>query len=417
MRLWSSALVIARRDFSAIVLTPTFLLFLLAPLMMVVFAAIGGVSAGQLAQNSGSRERLVAVVPSGEVAAFKAVDSRLRTITGGKGPPQLVVIDAPNHPDTAVARLRANPDVLAILTGSSASPAIAERSAGTRAGRYLALVAETIAREGVGPAAHSAPQVTPRFSLLPSAGPDRSSQSQLGFLVVVTLFMLSLLLASQTVGMLAEEKSNKVIEILAAAAPLEGVFFGKLLGMLGVALLFVTFWMVIIGGSFVLASAQVPDQVAGLVALAPAVGWPMFIALSIIYFFAAFLLLGSVFLGVGAQASSVREIQMLSLPITLFQLGMFSLATAAANSPGTQIAAVAEWLPWSSPFAMAARAATDASLWPHLAALAWQLLWIALTIAVAVRLFRAGVLRSGGSGWRLFRRAPQPVTDRTGNAN
>ena len=105
----------------------------------------------------------------------------------------------------------------------------------------------------------------------------------------------------------------------------------------------------------------------------------------------------------------MREIQMLSLPITLMQVGMFALSTAAANNPVTSIATIAQWLPWSSPFAMAARGATDASLWPHVLAIGWQLLWIAISIVVAVRLFRAGVLRSGGSDWRLFLRKTPTV--------
>ena len=40
-RFFAQALVIARRDFSAIVLTPTFLIFLLAPLFMLTIATIG----------------------------------------------------------------------------------------------------------------------------------------------------------------------------------------------------------------------------------------------------------------------------------------------------------------------------------------------------------------------------------------
>src|SRR3546814_11284706 len=74
----------------------------------------------------------------------------------------------------------------------------------------------------------------------------------------------------------------------------------------------------------------------------------------------AFLLLGAIFLGVGAQAGTVREIQMLSLPITILQVAMFSLCTAAASAPGSTLATVAQIIPFSSPLAMAARAATYA---------------------------------------------------------
>ena len=118
----------------------------------------------------------------------------------------------------------------------------------------------------------------------------------------------------------------------------------------------------------------------------------------------AFLLLGAVFLGVGAQAGTVREIQMLSLPITIFQVGMFSLSAAAASAPATGLARFAQIFPFSSPFAMAARAATDEAHSIHLLALGWQAIWVALVVYLSVRLFRAGVL-SGGGGFKFWKRS------------
>lgn len=400
MNLLSQALVIARRDFVSIVATPTFLLFLLAPLMMIGFGLIGGLSAKGMADSADQQERIVAMVPEAERAAFTAVDARLRDVAGGVGgPPALVVMPASAAHGEAVAALRRDADVLAILEGSATSPRIAERKAEAFPGRYLATLAETVAREGADGAARTADASSASYSLLPTTGTGRVARSGLGYGAVFAIFLLTLLLAGQSVGMLAEEKSNKVIEILAAAVRLEAVFFGKLLGMLGVALLFVTFWGGLLGAGVLLVVSQLPAEASAMLNLSPAIGWPLFLIFGLIYFLSAFLLLGGVFLGVGAQASTVREIQMLSLPITFFQIGMFTLSTAAANNPGSTVAHVAQILPWSSPFAMAARGATDTAVWPHLAALGWQTLWIAITIWIGVKLFRAGVLRSGGSWW------------------
>ncbi|MFM6853168.1 MAG: ABC transporter permease [Sphingopyxis sp.] len=405
MKLLAPTMVIARRDFLSIVATPTFLLFLLAPLIMVVFGAIGGLSATQLAENAGSKERIIAIVPAADIPAFIAADARLRAISGGMaGPPALVVNNAATTTPASITAWRQDADVLALLEGDAANPRIAHRSEGGFPGRYIASVAELVAREGRSGAV-AADASRPIYMLLATTGTGRAAQSALGYSAVFAIFLLTLLLAGQAVGMLAEEKSNKVIEILAAAVPLESVFFGKLLGMLGVALLFLVFWGVLLGGAAGLAIANVPDQAAAAMALQPAIGWPMFLALGLLYLLSAFLLLGGVFLGVGAQASTVREIQMLSLPITLFQIAMFSLSSAAANAPDSTLATIAQAVPWSSPFAMAARGATDAALWPHVAALGWQILWIGLTIRVSVALFRRGVLRSGGGfSWPWKRR-------------
>jgi ABC-2 type transport system permease protein len=104
----------------------------------------------------------------------------------------------------------------------------------------------------------------------------------------------------------------------------------------------------------------------------------------------------------------MREIQMLSLPITIVQMAMFGLASAAASKPGSTIALVAEIFPLSSPFAMAGRAANSPEIWPHLLALAWQALWVGLTIWVGARAFRRGVLKSG-SAPRRARNQPEPA--------
>ena len=64
--------------------------------------------------------------------------------------------------------------------------------------------------------------------------------------------------------------------------------------------------------------------------VAPAVGWPIFILLVLLYFTTNFLLLGALFLGIGAQASNIREIQTISMPVTMLQLS----ASSSWPSPG-----------------------------------------------------------------------------------
>jgi hypothetical protein len=44
---------------------------------------------------------------------------------------------------------------------------------------------------------------------------------------------------------------------------------------------------------------------------------------------------------------------------------------------------------------MITRAAEQPELWPHLLALAWQIVWVGLILWFAARLFRRSVLKSG----------------------
>lgn len=400
-------LTIARRDFIATVFTPTFLIFLFAPVVMGSFGAIGGLGASAAAQGSATKARIVALADGDRGRTMGLVDLRLRRVfrDDDEAPPALLV-RAPAADPAAQARALFDDksvDVYAVLYGPLDRPQVLHTASATRAGSYLAELAEQTLRAGRSGGA--APLSNATQTLVDHHRPLFGSGTGSGFFAVFAIFFLTLLLAGQVVSGVAEEKGNKVIEVLAAAVPLESVFFGKLLGTFGVALLFLLFWGTLVSQIGTLMPAS---MVAGIATLTPSIGMPLFTLLFFGYFTMAYMLLGAVFLGVGAQASSVREIQLLSLPITLIQVSMFGIAAVAIARPGGWLATFAEIFPLSSPYYMAGRAAQSGELLPHAAALGWQALWVAVFIAIGVRAFRRGVLQSGSGKFRwkaLFGRA------------
>ena len=259
--------------------------------------------------------RLRSAVPRRR-GARRSCDRRARRRSGGAGARRVRPREDSTSPRCCTARSTAR----TILYGAQRRP---------RAD-YLAALAEQTLRAG----AH---RRRSRSAPRPIAGHARRARrtagaTQSAFFAVFGIFFLTLFLSGQVVGTMAEERNNKVIEVLAAAVPLESVFLGKLLGMFGVAVLFVGFW----------GDDRQPDRRAaarrrsraGSPSSAPRSGCRPFALLFAAYFTMAYLLLGSVFLGVGAQASTMREIQMLSLPITIMQVAMFALSSAAASQPG-----------------------------------------------------------------------------------
>jgi ABC-2 type transport system permease protein len=120
-----------------------------------------------------------------------------------------------------------------------------------------------------------------------------------------------------------------------------------------------------------------------------------------------YLLLGAVFLTIGAQASTAREVQTLSMPVTFAQVLIFGFAAMAIGSPNSSEAFAAALFPLSSPLAMLARAAELPDLWPHAIAIMWQVLWVALILKLGARMFRRTVLKSGPrtKWWRRWRKA------------
>jgi ABC-2 type transport system permease protein len=127
------------------------------------------------------------------------------------------------------------------------------------------------------------------------------------------------------------------------------------------------------------------------------------------------LLLGAVFLTIGAQASTVREVQTLSMPVTFAQVVLLGFAITAVTSPNSPEAIAAAIFPLSSPLVMLGRAALEPDWWPHIAAIAWQTLWVTLILRIGARMFRKTVLKSGPrtKWWRRSTRAaavPPPIS-------
>ncbi|RYE04175.1 MAG: ABC transporter permease [Sphingomonadales bacterium] len=398
---------VVRRDFTATVFTPTFLLFLLAPLIFLSFSVAGGIGASQITDSSADKLRMVVIAPPAQSATILQVDKQLRSLFPKRSelmPPPLTIVSPDGDP---AAQARAMFDIddfeaAAVMHGALDKPEILYVGRGWTEAQYLAQLAEQTLRAqraGVG----AAPLSTPTGTEVTREQASFSGKGQVASAGVFGIFFLTLFLSGQAVGTMAEERSNKVIEILAAAIPLESVFFGKLIAMFAVAVLFIAFWATLI----VNGAKLLPDGAMRMFAEAsPAVGPIAFPLLFIAYFTMAYMLLGAMFLSLGAQTNTQRELQMLSLPITFFQMGMFGLALAGTATPGSWVAFAAEAFPFSSPFAMIGRAGNSPLIWPHLVALAWQALWVVITVTVGARLFRRGVLKSGNPPfWKRRRTA------------
>jgi len=402
-RLIRQTLTVARRDFIATVITPTFLIFLLAPIIMISLSMVGGFGARSAVGAGQDKQRLVVIAPAAQTASLVSVDTQLRSLfrPGDDGRPPALRIDVPQADPAAQARAlftAEDVDVAAVLYGPLERPQILYTPRQFFGGNYLAQLAEQTLRAERAGGGITTPLSQPVKTAIARGQSSFTGRGQVAFFGVFGLFFLTLMLAGQSVGTMAEEKSNKVIEILAAAVPLESVFLGKLVGMFGVAVLFVAFWATLLLNLLRVVPA---DFARAFSDMSPAIGSPAYPILFFAYFAMSYMLQGAVFLSVGSQAATQREIQMLALPITIFQVAMFGFASAGAASPGTWVALAAEIFPFSSPLAMIGHAANSPSLWPHLVALVWQLLWVAITITVGARMFRRGVLKSGSPKFSL----------------
>ena len=390
-----SAWVIGRRDFVAVIFSKTFLFFLLGPLFPVLVGAMAGGIGAQVAQSVDDPQLGVAM--SGpDTDAFVAAHRQMRDKMAGRVP-ELVILERvpPGEKYNPAAAMGQGKDRLAaIVSGSLDRP----RLTGTaeRIERWQGMVA-ALAATAHAPTAPRFPEVA-TTTITTSAAKTRNGRLATAQAGQTVLFLLTMLLAGMVLSNLVEEKGNKIIEVLAAAIPMDALFLGKLFAMLAVSLVGITVWFAVGGAVIAIGGQALPALPA------PAVGWPLFLALGFLYFAMAYLLLGSLFLGIGSMAATVREVQTMSMPVTMMQLLVFFFASFTVAQQGKPIELLAVVVPFSSPFAMLARAAQSEALWPHLVALAWQALCVTAIIRLGASIFRRSVMKSGPSRGKAQRR-------------
>lgn len=392
-----AAWVIARRDFVAVLFSRAFLFFLLGPLFPFIIGGLAGSIGGEVQRDAANAEIGLAMNEA-DNAAMIAAGSKLTAQLGGAVPPLQVVSEALREPafDASAFLQERRGNFAVIVIGTPAAPQLVGTQAQTD--RWRGPI-ELIAANALQSAPADLPVATSAV-VSSSAASERSSRIATAQAAQLLLFLLTMLLAGMVLSNLVEEKANKIIEILAAAIPMDAVFMGKLFAMLGVSFVGITVWGMCAFGFWTLAGdAIIAASGADLANLpSPAVGWPLFVALGITYFAMAYLLLGALFLTIGAMASTVREVQTLSMPVTMVQLMVFFLAAYTITQPGSTLEKLAIAFPLSSPFAMLARAAMDEALWVHAAALAWQALAVVLIVKGGSLLFRKRVMKSGNAG-------------------
>jgi ABC-2 type transport system permease protein len=188
-----------------------------------------------------------------------------------------------------------------------------------------------------------------------------------------------------------EEKTSRVVEVIASAVAPWRLLAGKVLGIGAAGLTQLTVW--ILGGVASASLAAGPAAAAGvtLPEISP------FVAFSFVGFFLlGYFLYSLLYAAIGAVVNSVQEAQPLVFPIVLPQVAAIVFFAPVIQSPDSALALTLSLIPFTAPTIMFLRIVVlTPPLWQVLLSMALLLLTIvALTGAVA-RVYRVGILMYG----------------------
>jgi len=266
-----------------------------------------------------------------------------------------------------------------------------------------------------------------RVNLVPDAAPETLARAQaelpvapiegeaaeesgdelnmMPFLVALLVMVPLFTSGSYLLYSLAEEKSNRIMEILLVSLRPRSLLAGKLLGLGALTLVQYVIWIALGGGALLLVGEDL-SVVTGAVNLAPTE-----LGLVLIYALGGYALYATLVAGLGALSPDLEATRSWVFVITLPMLIPIYLWVILVNTPNGAIAVALSLIPFSAPIAMLMRL-TSATV-PT-----WQVVTsIVLLAATAVfmvwlmsRLFRVQTLLSGesfslGRFWRVLRQA------------
>jgi len=216
----------------------------------------------------------------------------------------------------------------------------------------------------------------------------------LGIGLFVILYMTLIIYGTQVMQGVLEEKSSRIVEVLAASVRPVELLSGKLVGICGIALTQLAIWMT----TAVVLTA--PGLMATVASLPPEVTLPSIPVMVIVHFFAFFLLGFFLFAGLyamlGAAFNNQQEAQQMAGIVIVFLVAPWMIFMPVINDPDSTLAVVSSLIPMFTPLIMMLRIAIKMPP-------TWQiglayLLTLSACVAViwlAGRVYRVGILMYG----------------------
>lgn len=246
------------------------------------------------------------------------------------------------------------------------------------------------------------PEVT-LFSPRSADGGEVSFRDRLpGIIGLAFSFLLwSLIItgASILLNSVMEEKSNKILEVLLSSASPTEILTGK---VLGVAMLTVSVLLVWGGIGAVGLAMSVPETALDI--------WDVLTTDGLIFYFLAYIVGGYLmyavlFAAVGAFCETPRDAQTLMGPIMMVLVIPILVVQFALVNPDAPMVRFMSWVPFFTPFLMAARAPSGPPMVEIVGTMAGMFAVALLMVWLAGRAFRAGALSDVKLSWKTFGQA------------
>ncbi|MFN5762464.1 MAG: ABC transporter permease [Sphingobacteriales bacterium] len=243
-----------------------------------------------------------------------------------------------------------------------------------------------------------------------------------GILIYITMFIFG----SMVMRGVAEEKTNRIAEVIVSSCKPFELMFGKIIGIAGVGLTQFLLWIILIvalssalpmflSGEKLQQVQQAQQASQGMpgnnneiamklmeakATVANSVNWALIVSCFLFYFLGGYLFYAALFAAIGSVINEdPQEAQSLMLPITMPIIFGFIILTSSLQNPDSPVAFWASIIPFTSPIVMMGRipfgVPETVPYWQLALSMGLLILGFLFTTWFAGKVYRIGILMYG----------------------
>lgn len=266
------------------------------------------------------------------------------------------------------------------------------------------IIAERLAAMGVDPAevmksVQGIDLVTAKVADGKLTGESGAATFILAYAMGLILYIALLLYGQQIMTSIIEEKTSRIVEVLASSLTPFQMMLGKVLGVGMVALLQISIW----AGAATLFSTY-KDKILGAMGVAssgplplalPSMSPDLFLVF-LTFFTLGFLLFAAIYAAVGAMCSTVQDAGQAQMPVMMFVIAGFFSVFILIRDPNGAAAQALSYFPLLAPFVVPMRySIAPLSAVQLMGAIFTSIVGLLIVIWVASRIYRVGILMYG----------------------
>jgi ABC-2 type transport system permease protein len=217
---------------------------------------------------------------------------------------------------------------------------------------------------------------------------DQGAAVILALILLMILYVSILIWGQAVLTSVIEEKTSRVVEVMAAGVSATTLLLGKLVGVGAAGL---TQFLVWSGSLFFVSLAS-----GGIGSFSIPEITPLMLVSFVVFFLLGFLFYAAMYAAIGSAVNTVQESQGLVFPVMLPLVASMICWPAVLEAPDGRLAFVTSMIPGMSPLVMFLRIVVlTPPAWQILLSMLLLALGILAVVFVAARVYRVGILMYG----------------------